>query len=73
MEPGKQPLAVTMPKRFTIIASILLGVIAAAQAYRAYYAIDITINGAHVPVALNWAAAGIAGIVAILAFREADS
>ena len=72
MEPGKEVLTETIPKRFTIIAAILLGVIAAAQAYRAYYAIDITINGVHVPVALSWAAAGIGAIVAVLAFREAE-
>jgi len=61
-----------MPKRFTIIAAILLGAIAAAQAARAYYGIDIVINGYEVPVAMSWAGAAVAAIVAVLAFREAS-
>jgi hypothetical protein len=62
-----------MPKRFTIIAAILLGAIAAAQAVRAYYGLEVVVNGYHVPVALSWAAAGIGALVAILAFREAGT
>jgi hypothetical protein len=59
-----------MPKRFTIIAAILLGVIAAGQAARAYYGLDVTVGSYHVPLALSWAAAVVAGFVSVLAFRE---
>lgn len=62
-----------MPKRFTIIAAILLGVIAAAQAARAYYGLDVVVGSYHVPIALSWAAAAVAGLVAILAFREGSA
>lgn len=70
MESGKQ---VSMPKRFTIIAALLLGAIAVAQGVRAFYGFDVIVNGYHVPVALSWAVAGIGIIVAVLAFREADT
>jgi hypothetical protein len=70
MEPGKQ---VSMPKRFTIIAALLLGAIAVGQGVRAFYGLDVIVNGYHVPLALSWAAAGIGIIVAVLAFREADT
>ena len=62
-----------MPKRFTIIAAILLGVIAAGQAARAFYDLDVVVDGYHVPVALSWAAAAIAALVAVLAFREGSA
>jgi len=67
------PKIVSMPKRFTIIAAILLGVIAIAQGVRAFYGVDMVVNGYHIPVAISWAAAAVGAIVAVLAFREADT
>lgn len=73
MKPAKPEAAVSMPRRFTIIAAILLGVFAAAQAARAYYGLDMAIGGYHVPVAVSWAVAAVTALVAVLAFREADT
>lgn len=67
-----QPTA-SMPKRFTIIAAILLAVVAASQAFRAYYGFDMQVNGIQIPVAVSWAVAAVAGLVAVLAFREAET
>jgi hypothetical protein len=71
--PSQQWKETLMPKRFTIIAAILLGAIAVAQAARAFYGLDVVVNGYHVPVAMSWAAAVIGAFVAVMAFREADT
>ncbi len=71
---GTEPLKEQhMPKRFTLIAAIFLGVIAVAQAVRAFYGFDMQVDGVHIPMAVSWVVAGLFGIVAVLAFREADS
>lgn len=62
----------SMPRRFTIIAALILGVIAVAQGVRAFYGIDVQINGVHIPIAVSWAAAAVLALVAVLAFRESD-
>ena len=62
-----------MPKRFTIIAAILLGAIAVGQGLRAFFELDVIVNGYHVPLALSWAAAVIGILVAVMAFREAET
>lgn len=67
------PPNVSMPKRFTIIAAILLGVIAAGQAAGAFYGIDMVVNGVHIPAGVSWAVAAVGAIVSVLAFREADT
>ena len=65
--------AVTMPKRFTLIAAIFLGAIAASQVARAFYGVDMQVNGMHVPMAMSWIVAVLFGLVAVAAFREADA
>lgn len=60
-----------VPKLFSTIAAILLAVIAAAQGLRAYYGLDLVVGTYHVPVMMSWIAAGVAGVIALLAFREA--
>ena len=71
---GTEPLKEqAMPKRFTLIAAIFLGAIAVAQAVRAFYGFDIQVDGVHIPMAVSWAIAALFGIVAVLAFREADT
>jgi hypothetical protein len=62
--------AASMPRRFTIIAAILLGVVAAGQGVRAFYGVDMQVNDFHIPIAMSWAIAAVAGIVSVLAFRE---
>jgi hypothetical protein len=63
----------TMPKRFTLVAAIFLGVIAASQAARIYYGFDVLVGSYHVPMAISWGMAILCGIVAVLAFREGDA
>ena len=67
------PKTVSMPKRFTIIAAILLGAISVGQAVGAFYGIDMVVNGFHIPAGVSWAVAAVGAIVSVLAFREADT
>lgn len=60
-----------MPKRFSAIAGILLMAFAVAQAARAFYGVDIVVNGYHVPLITSWIVAAISALVGVLAFREA--
>lgn len=60
-----------VPKLFSTVAAIILGVIAGALAVRAYYGIDVVVGNFHVPMLMSWIAAGVLGIVALFAFREA--
>lgn len=64
---------VSMPKRFTLIAAIFLGAIAASQVARAFYGVDMQVNGMHVPMAMSWIVAVLFGLVAVAAFREAEA
>jgi hypothetical protein len=61
-----------MPKRFTTIGGIMFGVIAVAQAARIFYAADVVVNGYHVPMAISYAVAGIAAVLCVMLFREAQ-
>jgi hypothetical protein len=67
----KQLPAADVPRLFSTIAAIILGAIAVAQGLRAFYGIDVTVGEYHVPVMMSWIAAGVIGVVAIFAFREA--
>ncbi len=60
-----------VPKLFSTVAAIILGVLAGALAYRGYYGIDVAVGTFHVPILMSWIVAGVFGIVAIFAFREA--
>lgn len=62
-----------MPKRFTSIGAILFGVIAALQAARIYYGLDVTIGEFHVPMQASWAVALIAVLLCVMQFREANA
>lgn len=70
MEKKQLPQA-EVPKLFSTIAAILLGVIAVAQGVRAFYGLDVVVGTFHVPIIASWIAAGVLGIVAFFAFREA--
>jgi hypothetical protein len=67
----KQLPAAEVPRLFSTVAAIFLGVIAIAQGLRAFYGLELTVGDYHVPVMMSWAAAGVTGVVAIFAFREA--
>lgn len=58
-------------KPFTTIAALILLFIAAVQAFRAFTGIDVVIDGFHVPVIASWVAAGLIGLVGLMAFNEA--
>jgi hypothetical protein len=60
-----------VPKLFSTIAAIIMAVLAGALAYRAYYGIDVAVGTYHVPILMSWIAAGVFGVVAVFAFREA--
>ena len=62
-----------MRRPFTLIAGLLLAVIALAQATRAFLGIDVVIDGYHVPIAASWIAAVVAGVISVMLFREARS
>ncbi len=67
----KQLPQADVPRLFSTVAAIFLGVIAGALAFRAYYGIDVAVGTYHVPIFMTWVAAGVIGIVAAFAFREA--
>ena len=60
-----------MRKPFTTIAALLLLVVALAQAARAYLGVEVLIDGYAVPVIASWVAAGVAGLISLMLFREA--
>ncbi len=62
-----------MPKRFTSIGAIMFGVIAGGQAARIYYSLDIQVGSFHVPMMLSWAVAGLAALLCVMLFREAQA
>jgi hypothetical protein len=67
----KQLPQAEVPRLFSTVAAIFLGVIAGAMAFRAYYGIEVVVGNFHVPMLMSWIAAGVIGIVAVFAFREA--
>jgi len=71
MEEKKQLPQAEVPRLFSTVAAIFLGVIAIALALRAYYGVELTVGAYHVPVLMSWVAAGVIGIVSVFAFREA--
>ncbi len=60
-----------MRKPFTVIAGLLLLVVATAQAARAYFGFDVIVDGYHIPIVASWAAAGVAGLLGLMLFSEA--
>ena len=62
-----------MRRPFTVIAALLLAVIAMGQATRAFLNIDVAIGDFHVPIIGSWVAAAIAGLISVMLFREAQS
>lgn len=62
-----------MPKRFTSIGAILFGLIAAGQGARIYYGLDVVVGSFHVPMMLSWAVAGVAALLCVMLFREANA
>jgi hypothetical protein len=57
-------------KPFTIISALLLLVIAAAHAYRAYAGLPVIVNDMQIPILASWICAGVAAILGIMLFVE---
>lgn len=60
-----------MPKRFTSIGAILFGVIAAAQATRIYFGLDVSVGSYHVPMMMSWIVAIVSGLLCLGLFKDA--
>jgi hypothetical protein len=60
-----------MRKPFTTVAVLLLLIIAAAQATRAYFGIEVTFDGHAIPVTASWIAAVVAAFLALMLLMEA--
>ena len=59
-------------KPFTAIGALVFLIVAIAQAARAALGVDVVIdNNFHVPIVASWIAAAVAGLLAIMLFREA--
>lgn len=54
-----------MKSFFVVVSALVFLIVCAAQAYRAYAGIDVTIAGHAVPMFCSWAAAGITGVLAL--------
>lgn len=59
-----------MTRPFTMLAGILLLVVAAAHAYRLYAGLAITIGSHAVPLWVSWPGAVVAGFLGIMIFVE---
>ncbi len=57
-------------KLFTIIAALLLLVIAAAHAYRAYAGIDLVVASHVIPIWASWVCAAVTAILGLMLFVE---
>jgi uncharacterized integral membrane protein len=57
-------------KPFTVITALLLLLIAAAHAYRAYAGLDFVFGSFHPPIMASWIVAAVAAILGIMLFVE---
>ena len=60
-----------MSKPFTIIAALLLLVIAIAHAYRAYAGLDLVVASHVIPIYVSWVCAAVTAVLGIMLFVEA--
>ena len=56
---------------FTMIGGLVLLLIAAVQAVRAFLGFDVIIDGYHVPLMASWIAAGVLGVLSLMVLGEA--
>lgn len=59
-----------MSKPFTIIAALVLLLVAICHGYRAYAGLDFVFANIHVPVIASWIAAAIGAFLGIMLFVE---
>ncbi|MDE2181900.1 MAG: hypothetical protein KGJ78_02640 [Alphaproteobacteria bacterium] len=58
-------------KPFTVIAALVLLIMAAMHAYRAYTGLDLVVAGHAIPIFVSWICTGVAGFLGIALFFEA--
>lgn len=58
---------------FTAIGALVLLIVAILQATRAALGIEVIVDGYPVPIVASWIAAAVAGVLALMMFREARS
>jgi len=61
---------VVMRKPFTVIAALLLLLVAAVHVYRALTGMELVVNGQDVPMMVSYIAAAITGLVGLLTLME---
>lgn len=59
-----------MRKPFTVIAALLLLLVAAVHVYRALTGMELVVNGQDVPMMVSYIAAAITGLVGLLTLME---
>ena len=57
-------------KPFTLISALLLLLVAAAHAYRAYAGLDFSFGTMHAPIMASWVIAAVTAILGIMLFVE---
>lgn len=57
-------------KSFATLAALVFTLAAAAQLWRAYSAIAVSIGGNEIPVIVSWIAGGVLGVLALLGFTS---
>ena len=61
----------TSHKPFTLIAAVLLAIMAVAHVYRLATGLPITVGSHSIPVGLSWIATALLALLAVMLFREA--
>jgi hypothetical protein len=59
-----------MTKNYVAVSGLIFGLIAVAQAARAFLALPVQVGAFTVPVGASWLAAVVAGTLCVWAFRS---
>jgi hypothetical protein len=59
-----------MSKPFTVLAALILFVVAAAHAYRLYAKLPVTVGPHDIPLWVSWPGAIVAGVLALMLVVE---
>jgi hypothetical protein len=70
LELGRGFFGEDVVKPFTIIAALLLLLIAACHAYRAYAGLDFIMAGHSIPIVASWVVAGVLALLGIMLLVE---
>lgn len=59
-----------MSRNYTLVSGIVFGIVAIAQASRAFMQLPVQAGSVEVPVWASWVAAALAGSLCVWAFRS---